>query len=258
MIKDKEKANSRLSTVWDNEGLVVERAHGVMTAEDLKAFCGVPFNVVANQQVHKLVQVTCSSICQFLSSSLIVLTASIFFSGAEESLHLASECLTKEAKVASLMSQMEALEKENSTLKKKPIDSMDKANTLKEKNMTLSDDLGTVHQLTLEKDDQLLAAKDQLKTIAARSIEAFQQTNEYNTVLFSWFFKGFELLRRYLIKHSTRVDLQNLDLKEVDQEIAIDEAAQSTTPEGDAPEKASADDAFTDDTPASDDAAVSD
>ena len=77
-----------------------------------------------------------------------------------ESLHLASKCLTKEAKVASLMSQMEALEKENSTLKKKPIDSMDKANTLKEKNMTLSDDLGTVRQLTLEKDDQLLAAKD--------------------------------------------------------------------------------------------------
>ena len=77
-----------------------------------------------------------------------------------ESLHLASKCLTKEAKVASLMSQMEALEKENSTLKKKPIDSMDKANTLKEKNMTLSNDLGTVRQLTLEKDDQLLAAKD--------------------------------------------------------------------------------------------------
>ena len=77
-----------------------------------------------------------------------------------ESLHLASKCLTKEAKVASLMSQMEALEKENSTLKKKLIDSMDKANTLKEKNMTLSNDLGTVRQLTLEKDDQLLAAKD--------------------------------------------------------------------------------------------------
>ena len=156
------------------------------------------------------------------------------------------------------MSQMEALEKENSTLKKKPIDSMDKANTLKEKNMTLSDDLKTERQLMLEKDDQLLAAKDQLKTIAARSVEAFQQTDEYNTVLFNWYFKGFELLRRYLIKHSTRVDLQNLNLKEVDQEMAIDEAAQSTAPTGDAPEKAPTDDASTDDTPASDDAAISD
>ena len=63
MIKEKEKVDSRLSTVWDDEGLAMERAHRVVTAEDLKAFCGVPFNVVANQQVHKLVQVTCSSIC---------------------------------------------------------------------------------------------------------------------------------------------------------------------------------------------------
>ena len=80
---------------------------------------------------------------------------------------------------------MKALELENSTLKKKLIDSMDKANTLKEKVKTLSDDLRAERQLTLEKDEQLLGAKEKLKTIVARSVEAFQQTDEYNTVLFS-------------------------------------------------------------------------
>ena len=75
--------------------------------------------------------------------------------------------------MASLTSRMEALEKENSMLKKKLIDFMDKANTLREKNKTLGDDLRTEHQLTLEKDDQLLAAKEKLKTIVARSVEAF-------------------------------------------------------------------------------------
>ena len=74
-------------------------------------------------------------------------------------------------------------------------------------------------------------AKDKLKTIAARSIEGFQQTDEYNTVLFSWYFKGFELLRRYLIKHPTGVDLQSLDLEVVDQEMAADEATQPSAPE---------------------------
>ena len=103
-----------------------------------------------------------------------------------ESLHLASECLTQEAKVASLTSRIEALEKENSTLKKKLINSMDNAKTLKEKNKTLSDDLRTECQLTLERDDQLLATKEKFKTIAARSVKAFQQTDEYNTMLFSW------------------------------------------------------------------------
>ena len=35
----------------------MDRVHGVVMAEDLKALNGVRFNVVANQQVHKLVQV---------------------------------------------------------------------------------------------------------------------------------------------------------------------------------------------------------
>jgi len=65
------------------------------------------------------------------------------------------------------------LEVENSTLKKNLIDSMGEAATLKEKVKTLSDDLKVERQLILEKDDQLLGAKEKLKTIAARSVEAF-------------------------------------------------------------------------------------
>ena len=148
-----------------------------------------------------------------------------------ESLHIASEYLTQEAKVVSLASRMEALEAENSTLKKKLIESMHEVNTLKESSKTLADNLRAERQLTLEKDEQLLMAKDKLKTIAARSIEGFQQTDEYNTVLFSWYFKGFELLRRYLVKHLSGVDLQSLDLEVVDQEMAADEATQSSAPE---------------------------
>ena len=58
-----------------------------------------------------------------------------------ESLHLASKCLTQEAKVAFLASKMEVLEKENSMLKKKLIDSMDEAATLKENVKALNADL---------------------------------------------------------------------------------------------------------------------
>ena len=80
----------------------------------------------------------------------------------------------------------------------------------------MNDDLRAERQLTLEKDEQLLGAKESLKMIAARSIEAFQTTEKYDTVLFSWYFKGFELLRRYLVKHHSGVDLGKLDLEEVD------------------------------------------
>ena len=75
--------------------------------------------------------------------------------------------------MASLTSRMEALEAENSMLKKKLIDSMDEATTLKEKVKTLIDDLRAKCQLTLEKDKQLLGAKEKLKTITAKAVEAF-------------------------------------------------------------------------------------
>ena len=44
-------------------------------------------------------------------------------------------------------------------------------------------------------------------------------------MLFSWYYKDFELLRWYLVKHPFRVDMENLDLEVVDQEMAADEAS---------------------------------
>ena len=72
------------------------------------------------------------------------------------------------------MSRMKALEAENSKLKKDLIVTMDEANTIKEKAKTLSDDLRAERQLTLDKDEQILPAKEKLKTIVAKAIEAFQ------------------------------------------------------------------------------------
>ena len=79
--------------------------------------------------------------------------------------------------------------------------------------------------MTKEKDKQLAAAEERIKGIAAKAIKGFQQIEEYNIVLFSWYFKRFELLRRYFMKHHFGVDLEKLDLEEVDKEMAADEAA---------------------------------
>ena len=155
--------------------------------------------------------------------------------------------------MASLTSKMEAMKAETSKLKQSLIESMGEANTLKEKVKALSDDLRAKCQLTLEKDEQFLGVQESLKTIATKSVEAFQTTDKYNSMLFSWYFKGFELLRRYLVKHPSGVDMAKLDLEEVDQEIAADEANHSTTetdapetvPANEAPEGALADDACT-------------
>ena len=77
-----------------------------------------------------------------------------------ESLHITSEYLSQEAKVASATSRVEALEAKNSKLKKDLIAAMDEANTIKEKAWVLSKDLRAKKQLTLKKDEQLLAARE--------------------------------------------------------------------------------------------------
>ena len=177
----------------------------------------------------------------FLFLFCIILKVRSSFQVLWESIHITLEYLSQEAKVTSAMSRVEALEVENSKLKKDLISTMDEANTVKEKVKVLRDDLRAERQLTLEKDEQLQATKEKIKTVAAKSVKALQQTKDYNTMLFSWYYKGFDLLRRYLVKHPSRVDLENLDLEEVDQEMVADEASQSTTatPIGDTPGDAS-------------------
>lgn len=61
--------------------------------------------------------------------------------------------------------------------------------------------------------------------MATKAVQAFQLTEEYNTLLFNWYYKGFELLRWYLNKHPSKVDLENLDFEEVDKEMENDKAA---------------------------------
>ena len=151
-----------------------------------------------------------------------------------ESLHLTSEYLALAAKVEFAQSHALSLEAENSKLKKELIAAMNDANLAKEKLRTLTEELRVERELTKEKDEQLAVARERAKGLAAKAIEGFQQTKEYNTILFSWYFKGFELLRRYFIKHPFGVDLEKLDLEEVDKEMAADEAAQSSAAETDA------------------------
>ena len=52
------------------------------------------------------------------------------------------------------------MEAKNSKLKKDLIAAMDEANTIKEKGWVLSKDLRAKKQLTLKKDEQLLAARE--------------------------------------------------------------------------------------------------
>ena len=133
-------------------------------------------------------------------------------------------------------SKTEALEAECSKLRKELILAMDTGNTAKEQAKAV-EELRAEKALLVQKDDQLQMANQKIAFAGSDTVQTFQLIEEYNIVLFSWYFKGFELLRRYLTKHNPKVDLENLDFQAVDKEIEIDEAAKATTAvvEGNAP-----------------------
>ena len=55
--KQKEKVDSRPSSIWDDAGVSVARAQDIFSADEMKVFSGVPAYDVARCHLHKLVQV---------------------------------------------------------------------------------------------------------------------------------------------------------------------------------------------------------
>ena len=126
-------------------------------------------------------------------------------------------------------SKVEVLKAEASGLRKDLITAMDVNNTSKKQIKSLTEHLESKKLLVKQKDELLASSGQRIKDVVAKAVHAFQTTEEYNAILFQWYFKGFELLRRYMIKHGPGTDLEELDFEVVDKEIEADEAAQAAT-----------------------------
>ena len=140
-------------------------------------------------------------------------------------MHLTTQYLANEEKAIMATSKAEALEAKASRLLKELIAAMDAHNTSKEQVKVLTEQLDAEKLLVKQRDELLASIGQRMKAVVAKAVLAFQTTDEYNTILFQWYFKGFELLRRYLVKHGSSVDLEDLYFEAVDKEM---EAAQAT------------------------------
>jgi len=91
----------------------------------------------------------------------------------------------------------------------------------------LYEELSAEKLLVKQRDEQFAAANQKVKSAMAKVVHAFQLINEYNAILFGWYFKVFVLLRRYLVKHGPKIDLKDLDFEAINNEIEGDEATQA-------------------------------
>ena len=157
-------------------------------------------------------------------------------------MHITTQYLANEEKAVVANSKVEALESEALGLRKDLITTMDSLNASKEQVQALTEQLEAEKQSVKQKDELLAATARKIKVAVAKAVTAFQTTEEYNTILFQWYFKGFELLQRYLIKHGPGTNLEDLDFKAVDKEIEEDEAAQTVASTSAEPSQANRDD----------------
>ena len=126
-----------------------------------------------------------------------------------ETIHITTQYLANEEKAVVANSKVEALEAEASSLRKDLIAAMDSLNTSKVQVQALMKQLEAEKQSVKQKDELLATAAQRMKVAVAKAVTAFQTTDEYNTILFQWYFKGFELLQKYLIKHGPGTDLKD-------------------------------------------------
>jgi len=153
-----------------------------------------------------------------------VLTSSLFYQVLGETIHITTEYLTNEEKVVMANSKVDVLEAKTSKLRKEMIMTMDNRNQMKEQIKALIDDLKAENLLPKQKDEQLQEPNHEVSIVGDNAVQAFQLTDKYNYVLLNWYFKGLELLRRYLMKHKLEEDLESLDFEAVDKEMEADEA----------------------------------
>jgi len=122
-------------------------------------------------------------------------------------------------------SKAESAEVESSRLRKDLVEAMVQAVKSKEKANELKKALKVEKKLVAQKDDELQAAL--LQTTEARDevIAQFQESDHFSDLLFSQYFKGFELLRRWMLKHQGEaINLSALDFEVVDTKMIADEA----------------------------------
>ena len=102
---------------------------------------------------------------------------------------------------------------------------MDKVNRAKEKIKELNEALKVEKLLVVQKDEEVQVALLRTSAEQEKVVDQFMKSEHFFDLKFIQYFKGFELLRRWTMKHhSLVVDFSNLNFEKIDTEILTDEA----------------------------------
>nr|POE99909.1 hypothetical protein CFP56_54768 [Quercus suber] len=201
-------------SVWDDPDTALGRAHNVITSDELKGLSSIPSHELVSRHIHNLVQVP------------------------GESLRITTDYLNVEEKVVMATSKAETVETECSQLKKDLIFAMNERNEANQKVKELTESLRVEKALVVQKDEEIQVALLKTNDEREKVIQKLKQSEEFANLQFMQYFKDFELLRRWTMKHhSLAVDFSSLDFEKIDTKVLEDEVRELEEVESGAVEK---------------------
>ena len=122
-------------------------------------------------------------------------------------------------------SELEYVEVESLKLRKDLIVAMDETKKANEKIRELTKALCVEKVLVVQKDGEIQVANLRIDAKKDKVVQKFMQSEHFSDLQFIQYFKSFELLWRWTMKHHNLVvDFSNLDFEKIDIEILVDEA----------------------------------
>ena len=122
-------------------------------------------------------------------------------------------------------SKVDFVEVESSRLRNDLIEAIDQSTKAKEKVKELKEALKVEKKLVIQKDEKVQAVHLRMDEEREKVISRFLESDCFSDMLFEQYFKGFKLLRRWMMKHHGHVaDFANLDFEAIDTKILADEA----------------------------------
>jgi len=132
--------------------------------------------------------------------------------------------LSSEKKVVVANSKVDSIEAESLKLSKGLIEAMDQMTKAKEKLKELKDALKVEKKLVIQKEKEVQAILLKTNEECKKVISKFLESNCFSDLQFVQYFIGFELLRRWMMKHHSQVaDFAILDFEAIDTKILANE-----------------------------------
>ena len=97
----------------------------------------------------------------------------------------------------------------------------------------VSDQLRTERMLVIKKDEEIQLVKEKVSNERENAVVDFLASEAFSTIYFDEFFKGFELLQQWTMKHHSKaVDYSDLNYEAIHEEIMADEDAVGAKADG--------------------------